>query len=178
MSRWTATLIPCDVGSLRFGSITSFTRLTFLQNTVGCNLGGMLLARNRFFVSLGGFLSVALLAVFAFLTFGQSAPTGRHYVISQRNREFHPTTLTIGVGDTVTIVNDDGDLHHHAYVSSNWFKFDSGDQLPGSRTDIVFTVPGQFNVLCGIHPKMRLVVTVTPRQSSGPRRPGQAPPSN
>ena len=132
----------------------------------------MLLARNRYFVSLGGFLSVAFIAFFAYLLFGGSSSTGRHYVISQRNREFHPASLTIGVGDTVTIVNDDGDLHHHAYVSSRSFSFDSGDQLPGSRTDIVFTVPGQFNVLCGIHPKMRLVVTVASQRSSDAHRPG------
>ncbi len=149
-----------------------------LQDTLGYNLPGMLLVRNRFLVSLGGVLSVALLAFLAFLTFGQSASTGRHYVISQKNREFHPATLTIGVGDTVTIVNDDGDLHHHAYVSSGSFKFDSGDQLPGSRTDIVFTVPGQFNVLCGIHPKMRLVVTVTPYELSDAHRPGLKDPAS
>ena len=138
----------------------------------------MLLARNRYFVSFGGFLSVGLLAFVAYLLFSESASTGARYVISQRNREFHPASLTIGVGDTVTIVNDDGDLHHHAYVSSRSFQFDSGDQLPGSRTGIVFTVPGQFNVLCGIHPKMRLVVTVASQRSSDAHRPRvQAPAS-
>ncbi len=44
--------------------------------------------------------------------------------------------------------------------SPDTFNFNSGDQLPGSQTDIVFSVPGTFNVLCGIHPKMRLVVHV------------------
>jgi plastocyanin len=125
----------------------------------------MLSARNRFFVSLGAILSIALLVLLASLIFRPTPSTGRHYLISQKNREFHPAVLTVGVGDTVTIVNDDGDLHHHAYVSSRDFNFDSGDQLPGSRTDIVFTVPGQFNVLCGIHPKMRLLVTVTSKSS-------------
>ncbi len=138
----------------------------------------MLLGRNRLFVSLGGLLSLALLAFFAFLIFGENPLTGARYVISQRNREFHPATLTVGVGDTVTIVNDDGDLHHHAYVSTRSFKFDSGDQLPGSRTDIVFTVPGQFNVLCGIHPKMRLVVTVTSHRPSNAHRPGLQDPAS
>ncbi|MGC1464444.1 MAG: hypothetical protein WA792_01800 [Pseudolabrys sp.] len=58
------------------------------------------------------------------------------------------------------IVNDDGDLLHHAYIDSDKFTFDSGDQEPGSKTNIVFTVPGTFNVLCAIHPKMKLVVHV------------------
>ncbi|HZB95916.1 MAG TPA: hypothetical protein VE268_08140 [Herpetosiphonaceae bacterium] len=87
-------------------------------------------------------------------------PTDASIAISQRNPQFNPGALIIRAGDRVTIVNDDGDLHHHAYVSSPNFKFDSGDQAPGSRTDIVFSTVGQFTVLCGIHPKMRLVVTV------------------
>ena len=82
------------------------------------------------------------------------------YTVSQRGRAFHPGSLNIKLGDTVRIVNDDGDLLHHAYIESDTFNFDSGDQLPGSKTDINFSVPGTFNVLCGIHPKMKLVVIV------------------
>ena len=82
------------------------------------------------------------------------------YVISQKGREFRPTAISIGLGDTLTIVNDDGDLRHHAYIDSSRFKFDSGDQEPGSRTPIVFSNAGEFEVLCAIHPKMRLLVHV------------------
>jgi plastocyanin len=82
------------------------------------------------------------------------------YVITQKGRAFHPLTITINRGDTLQFFDDDGDLLHHAYVNSDTFNFDSGDQLPGSRTNIIFSVPGTFNVLCGIHPKMKLVVTV------------------
>jgi plastocyanin len=82
------------------------------------------------------------------------------YIVTQKGQTFHPGTLTINRGDTVEIVNDDGELIHHAYVDSKTFSFDSGDQEPGSKTDIVFSVPGTFMVLCGIHPKMRLDVTV------------------
>ena len=80
--------------------------------------------------------------------------------VSQKGREFHPVEINIKRGDTVQIVNDDGDLLHHAYVDSEKFTFDSGDQEPGSKTDIVFTVAGNFNVLCAIHPKMNLAVHV------------------
>lgn len=99
---------------------------------------------------------------FAFvILLGSAAWTAQpRYMVSQKGRAFHPGTLTINRGDTVQIVNDDGDLLHHAYVESDTFNFDSGDQLPGSKTDITFSVPGTFNVLCGIHPKMKLVVEV------------------
>ena len=80
--------------------------------------------------------------------------------VSQRHRAFDPTTLTIEQGDTIEVVNDDGDLQHHAYVKSPSFSFDSGEQDPGTKVDIVFPVAGNFTILCGIHPRMHLEVTV------------------
>jgi plastocyanin len=82
------------------------------------------------------------------------------YSISQKGREFHPGEISIKRGDTVQIVNDDADLLHHAYIDSPKFSFDSGDQEPGSKTNITFPAAGDFDVLCAIHPKMRLVVHV------------------
>jgi plastocyanin len=103
----------------------------------------------------------AAMSLGLFLFLGSAAWTAQApYIVSQKGRAFHPLTLSINRGDTVRIVNDDGDLLHHAYVESDTFNFDSGDQLPGSKTDVVFSVPGTFNVLCGIHPKMKLVVVV------------------
>jgi plastocyanin len=80
--------------------------------------------------------------------------------VSQRGRKFDPGEVTLNKGDTLHIVNNDADLLHHAYVDAPAFKFDSGEQEPGSSVDIKFTQSGQFEVLCGIHPKMRLAVTV------------------
>jgi plastocyanin len=80
--------------------------------------------------------------------------------VSQKGRLFHPGNLTVTRGETVTFVNDDSDLLHHVFVESDTFTFDSGDQEPGSRTPVTFTERGTFQVLCGIHPKMKLVVRV------------------
>ena len=88
------------------------------------------------------------------------ASTGTRFMVSQRGRAFLPGVLSIRQGDTLQIVNDDGDLMHHAYIDDPAFSFDSGDQEPGAKTDVTFTKPGTFTVLCGIHPKMKLVVTV------------------
>ncbi|HEY4408062.1 MAG TPA: methylamine utilization protein [Xanthobacteraceae bacterium] len=82
------------------------------------------------------------------------------YQVSQKGRAFQPGELTIRRGETVQIVNDDADLLHHAFVESERFNFDSGDQEPGSKTDVTFPVAGTFSVLCGIHPKMKLTVRV------------------
>src|SRR5579875_1300785 len=82
------------------------------------------------------------------------------YRASQKGQQFNPGDLSIHVGDTINIVNDDGDILHHAYIESSTFTFDSGDQEPGSTVAITFPVAGSFNVLCGIHPKMRMHVEV------------------
>lgn len=81
-------------------------------------------------------------------------------VVSQKGRMFHPNELSISRGASILIVNDDADLLHHAYIDSNAFKFDSGDQEPGSKTKITFATSGTFDVLCAIHPKMKLTVRV------------------
>lgn len=108
-------------------------------------------------------LSLLVLIGFAalFLTRPKQITSFRDaFQVSQRGREFRPGLLNVKPGDVVRIVNDDGDLSHHAYVASERFSYDSGDQAPGASADIAFTVAGTFNVLCGIHPKMRLVVNV------------------
>ena len=101
--------------------------------------------------------AVLLLATAAGAAF---ASTGTRSVVSQRGRAFLPGAMAIRQGDTVEIVNDDGDLMHHAYIDDPAFSYDSGDQEPGAKADITFARTGTFTVLCGIHPKMKLVVTV------------------
>ena len=81
-------------------------------------------------------------------------------VVSQKNRQFNPGEVTIQKDKPLVIANDDGDLLHHAYIESDDFNFDSGDQQPGSKVSIVFPTRGDFKVLCGIHPKMKLAVHV------------------
>jgi plastocyanin len=81
-------------------------------------------------------------------------------MISQKGREFRPGDISIPKGGSIMIVNDDGDLRHHAYIDADNFKFDSGDQEPGSKTVVTFPLAGDFDVLCAIHPKMHLTVHV------------------
>ena len=81
-------------------------------------------------------------------------------VVSQKGRAFSVKTLYISSGETFRIVNDEVDTPHHAYIDSESFRYDSGDQAPGSYAEISFPVSGTFTVLCGIHPKMKLVVNV------------------
>lgn len=103
-------------------------------------------------------LALVLGGVCGLLLAGQIHASG--IAVSQRGRMFHPGSLVVTRGETVTFVNDDSDLLHHVFIESDTFSFDSGDQEPGSRTPITFTERGTFQVLCGIHPKMKLVMRV------------------
>ncbi|MCJ2015507.1 plastocyanin [Methylobacterium sp. J-076] len=114
--------------------------------------------KSRRAIVVSALLSLGLGAVAGLSVIGGLQASG--IIVSQKGRTFHPDSLTVGKGETVMIVNDDSDLLHHAYIDSPTFSFDSGDQEPGSRTPITFTQTGVFQVLCGIHPKMKLVVRV------------------
>jgi plastocyanin len=104
---------------------------------------------------------MTLLAVVIFIGGASWKASGQSsYQVSQRGRDFQPNQISIKRGETIRIVNDDADLLHHAYVNSEKFKFDSNDIEPGGKVDVKFPVAGDFNVLCGIHPKMKLTVHV------------------
>ena len=96
----------------------------------------------------------------AVLGLGLATAWAATFAVSQKDRVFQPGAVSLNRGDTLRIVNDDGELLHHAYVRTPQFSFDTGEQEPGSKTDVAFPVAGTFTVLCAIHPKMRLVVTV------------------
>ena len=81
-------------------------------------------------------------------------------VVTQKHRAFQPSAIEMEKNQILQILNDDGQLTHHAYVASQTFSFDSGEQQPGATVNIRFRAQGRFVVLCGIHPKMRLAVTV------------------
>ena len=100
--------------------------------------------------------AIVLTAAFSLVSLAANEPLR----VSQKERAFAPGEVAIRRGDALRLVNDDYDLLHHAYIESDTFSFDSGDQQPGSKTDIRFPVSGDFKILCGIHPKMKLVVHV------------------
>jgi plastocyanin len=82
------------------------------------------------------------------------------FVVTQKGRMFEPSAVEISAGATIRFVNDDAPLLHHAYLEAIAFAFDIGEQEAGESSEIVFPVPGVFDVFCGIHPKMKLQVTV------------------
>src|SRR5689334_6131887 len=85
------------------------------------------------------FYFISLLAILAFVGgVGGAASDSPAKLVSQRGRDFQPNQISIKRGETVRIVNDDADLLHHAYISSDKFNFDSSDIEPGGKVDIRF----------------------------------------
>ena len=81
------------------------------------------------------------------------------HTVGQKDRLFTPGTLTVKSGDPVTFVNDDN-VTHHVYSSSKGFEFNLKTMKPGDSRIHTFAAKGKAEVRCGLHPGMRLIVTV------------------
>lgn len=79
--------------------------------------------------------------------------------IYQKGRRFAPEAVVFERGRPLDLHNDD-DRVHNIRVDDPRFHFNSGLQKPGETVEIDFPLPGTFEVVCGIHPSMRLAVEV------------------
>jgi plastocyanin len=80
-------------------------------------------------------------------------------VIGQKGRLFSPGTVTIQAGESLVFQNDDA-VSHHVYSSTKGQEFDLETVGPGKRMSRTFSKKGRVDVRCGLHPGMRLVVSV------------------
>jgi cytochrome c peroxidase len=80
--------------------------------------------------------------------------------ISQHEKQFSPTHVSIKQNAHLWILNNDTRTHN-VRVFDPKFDFDSGAQEPGETVEIGFPATGSFLVFCGIHPKMELYVDVS-----------------
>ena len=80
--------------------------------------------------------------------------------ITQKGRLFSSESVTIKKGDSITFVNDDT-VPHNIVSTSKGNEFNLGSQPPGASTDVTFKEPGDAQIICAIHPRMKMVVTIT-----------------
>jgi plastocyanin len=80
--------------------------------------------------------------------------------ILQRGRAFSAENISIKRGEPLTFLNDDSVPHNIASISKG-NEFNLGSQRPGASTDIVFTETGEVQVICAIHPRMKMTVKIT-----------------
>jgi plastocyanin len=83
-------------------------------------------------------------------------------VIGQKDRRFSEESVTIRSGGKLRFVNDDS-IAHNVYARDPAGGNQSGVlQKPGEEFDLTFAVAGEHQVLCAIHPRMRMTVRVQP----------------
>jgi cytochrome c peroxidase len=89
-------------------------------------------------------------------TNAEAVPTS---TVSQKDRRFMPGAVILKVGEALRILNDDTRVHN-VRVDGVGKSFNSDAQNPGDTVTIGFDQPGQYDIICGIHPEMRLSVNV------------------
>jgi len=104
------------------------------------------------------FRSSALAGALALIAFASSA-SADEVPVTQKNKKFLPTEITIKAGDTIVFRNDDP-ITHNMFSRSEKFEFNLKMQKPGQDLRQSFDEPGTAIVRCAIHPKMKLVVNV------------------
>lgn len=81
-------------------------------------------------------------------------------VIGQKDRRFSEESVTIRSGGKLRFVNDDS-IAHNVYARDPAGANQPGTlQKPGDATELAFAAAGDHQVLCAIHPRMRMTVRV------------------
>jgi plastocyanin len=86
--------------------------------------------------------------------------TRTNIVVHQKGRAFSTANLTVARGQTVMFENDDN-VPHNVMSESTDNAFDLGSQAPGTVTPVTFDKVGVVQVICAIHPRMRMTIVVT-----------------
>jgi len=79
--------------------------------------------------------------------------------VTQKGLTFAPNELALTKGQSVEFVNDDA-TSHNIMISGEGVTFNGGLQPAGGHVRYMFTKSGTYMVSCGIHPKMKLTITV------------------
>lgn len=88
-----------------------------------------------------------------------SLPAAAPITVTQKGLQFSSADLAVTKGQVVVFVNDDR-TPHNITVSGEGVNFNGGLQQPGGEFRVPFAKTGTYAVSCGIHPKMKLSVTV------------------
>jgi len=88
-----------------------------------------------------------------------AAWAGGIVVIDQKGLTFSTASVTVDKGTIVSFQNSDN-TSHNIMVSGNGVTLNSGLQAPGVTFRAPFLKSGTYQVICGIHPKMKMTVVV------------------
>jgi plastocyanin len=80
--------------------------------------------------------------------------------VLQIKQAFDPGAYETKVGAAVVFLNADDVNHNLQRVAPDGVKTDFGVEKPGESTKIVFESAGVYSIICAIHPRMKMKVTV------------------
>ena len=101
-----------------------------------------------------------VIAVVVGIACGSGAAYAAQKSISQKDKAFSDAEVSIKVGDEIVFVNDDS-ITHNILSNNAGNTFNLGSQAPGVTVSYAFKNAGEVDVGCGIHPRMKLKVTVS-----------------
>jgi plastocyanin len=102
------------------------------------------------------FLNIAVAVAFVA---GGTLAFAAEKTIGQKGKQFSEKQVAIKKGDTLVFVNDDN-IAHNIMSRSAGNTFNLGSQMPGKSTPVTFDKVGDIEVICAIHPGMKMAVKV------------------
>ncbi len=102
--------------------------------------------------------TLVLSIIIAGLFIGQVV-AAEEFIVSQKNKAFSVSELTIKVGDSVGFKNED-DFHHNIFSLSDTSLFDLGSYEKGKTKSVTFDTAGTVDIECAIHPNMTMKIIV------------------
>ncbi|HZZ90163.1 MAG TPA: plastocyanin/azurin family copper-binding protein [Caulobacteraceae bacterium] len=104
-------------------------------------------------------MSRTLLAAAAVLAISTACYAAAQQSVDQRGLAFSVAQLTLRKGDWVQFNNSDATAHN-ILITGMGVRINGGLQQPGVSFRAPFMKAGVYQVTCGIHPRMKLAVTV------------------
>jgi cytochrome c peroxidase len=80
--------------------------------------------------------------------------------IDQVGQQFSEKSAKLAPGDTIQFANKDDVTHNINVVNEDDDNTDLGLQKPGQTLTYKFDKAGKFKIRCGIHPNMKMTVSV------------------
>ena len=102
---------------------------------------------------------LAILGILIGIPTGAVAVGSEIHQVIQVDRKFQTVAITIARGDLLRFANHDPYVHQ-IYVDARNLAFESDLQPPDQLVELRFPAAGVYQVMCHIHPTMRLTVTV------------------
>lgn len=91
---------------------------------------------------------------------GLAWAAGEAHVVGQKGSRFSADTLTMRAGSSVRFDNDDTIAHNISVRGPSSTSGNLGVMKPGEALSVAFDKAGDHQVLCQIHPRMKLTVKV------------------